>query len=517
MATIASLPPELIENVASHLHDADDLLSLRLTNTGWNVAVRTSHLKALYESMNICRTACSLENLVKISKHQSGVNKLVRNIKVFYHTPYIHNPPSLKRDGRRGDEEGFDLAYAVYKASRNRLYHTPIRSRKSGNRARKIPVFDEQMEMNLLTTAFCNFPNLQTLELDTDSPYPFSRTQFNLYFPSLRMEYGKHIPASFRKAQLAAKGILEYTYTPHADYNLTPPFTALVLSGCSKVRTIRQVYDGILGMHMDWFLRSENQVTKLTPLCASLKILELTVVTPDFPDEMNSGANNNKGFYSWVETAGQKLEQLKITFQHYNLYTDRDYDLYAMILDLPTTLKLPSLKRLHIDWMVLTIDRMIDFLQSVAGTLEELELGFCLAKNPKYDWWRLLRVLNSGFDKMQKFSLFVTQESVSPQEFHLPDILVTGNWALQDAIWTVRTPTFPSGIEYGSSHHSRAGVEASKRIGEELMKHTEEDSFWESITEGNWKADNIVNWMWPGPQLIAMKGPEKGVSLGSFD
>ncbi|KAK6539411.1 hypothetical protein TWF694_009636 [Orbilia ellipsospora] len=486
MAKITSLPPELLAHVASYIDDADDLLSLRLTNCDLNVAARTCHLKALYESVNICIAFRSLENLVEISKHPSGVNRLVRNIKLFSHAPYIRSPPSLKRDGRRGDEEGFSLAHAVYKASEKKIWQLQRPGKKEE------PVLDEDMEIGLLTTAFRNFPNLRTLDLDTDNPYPLSRTQFNLFFPSLRMEHGKRIPASFRKAQIACKGI--FTYASH--YNFMAPMTAAVMSDCSKISTIRQIYDGILGMQMDWFLWPENQVTKSAPVFTNLKILELTV-TPDLLKGQLNSIEINKGFYSWIETVGLKLEQLKVIFQYYGSYKDRSHDMYSTALDIPTTLSLPRLKRLHLDWMVFKVEKMIGFLQNVASTLEELELGFCLTANPKNDWWRLLKALNTGFDKMQKFDVFITQEDVSVQPFFLPDILVRGNWASRKATCWVRTPTFPSWIEGGSSNHSRPAVETLKNISEELTKNTEEDSFWESMTEGNWKAEHIIHWEWP--------------------
>lgn len=471
MTTILCLPPELVTSIGDYLTE-DDLLAFRMTCKEFNAKGHKLHTRAIFHTRSLYYVPAGLENLLKIARHPSGANKLVKKLVISLNTPYLDLPSPFDDDPPREQP----LAGLISRMIRD--------SEASTQEVPHQRTWEE--DAALLTLALSNLPNIHTLEFEHYN-IPETRAELNLFYPSLKLRPGTRVP----------KVLTDTLRNPHfRAVNEVDKVWSHVLQASLwnnlNIETIKSQRDG-RSIQTDWFHHSPRQLSKYKETFSNLKTLQLYVYPKagyfysddgyddDYDSRRIDGPN---AAFHWISAVGKRIVDLKFSFAVYPRYSffkrGKRVETYMM----PKDFTLPNLRWLEFTNMMFKADELKAFLQTHSHTLHGIGLRNCLIEDPKQNWFEILHICYREIPDLQLFDFEPNDLSVT---FRLPCLQITGYWTKPGTWCEVYSLS-----NHGDSRRSPSRQEiADKNIQEELEKNPENaENFWSSISDGDWCGDD---------------------------
>ncbi|KAK6530610.1 hypothetical protein TWF281_007450 [Arthrobotrys megalospora] len=432
MAPVRSLPSEISDAISEEL-DEDDLLALRMTCRTLNAKAREIHLNFIYRCRRVFLIPTSLENLVKISKHSSGVNLRVRHVQISILSP-------CSRGSRNWP---INWPIEMFEQTENR--HTAeIKSTLGGIQVPSSP---------------CVLKTSKSSDKDGD----LVRSDVNLFHPSLGLAPGKYLLRNLVNAGAFISGSLKGAYEQAWDIAIS----AVTASGISTIETNETTGtpDGRGIVPFEWFSFSPQDLLPFRSAFHNLRNLEISLNVPQAKYEYW----NSQPLYRWFDAVGTSLVELKLSSD------------YFAGISLPMAVGLPKLRRLTLEQGYLNLDSLTEFSDRCRDTLEELNFLKCNMENPKKSWFMLMKHFMQGPGRLQQLR-FISYKPLDDDmeldlEYILPDLEIRGSLASRESECTVTCSLDEENV-------------AIKFIAKELEAHEGEDEFWESLTDGMWRPEN---------------------------
>ncbi|KAK6495976.1 hypothetical protein TWF481_003021 [Arthrobotrys musiformis] len=455
MTPVTSLPSEIFDVISEDLGE-DDLLALRMTCKTLNAKAREAHLNSIYRCRRVFLIPTSLENLVKISKHSSGVNLRVRHVQISILSPYsrgfrnwlINGPIEMFEQTENGQSAEIESTLVAMEGI---------------SAAQSPEVGCREEHKSLLALAFSKFPNLRTLRIG-ERDGDLVRSEVNLFYPSLGLVPGNYLPRNLVNAGAFLLGSLKGAYEQAWDIAIS----AVTASGIPTIEIIETMGtpDGGGIVPFGWFSFSPQDLSHFRSAFHNLRSLQITLNVPQAKYENW----NSQPLHEWLNVVGTNVVELKLSSD------------YFAGISLPMVVGLPKLRRLTFEQGYLNLDSLIEFSDRRRDTLEELNFLKCNMENPKKSWFMLMKRLMQGPRRLQRLR-FISYKPFDDDmeldlEYILPDLEVRGSLASRESECKVTCPLDEENAEI-------------KFIAKELEAHEGEDGFWESLTDGMWRPENI--------------------------
>ncbi|KAK6496085.1 hypothetical protein TWF481_002109 [Arthrobotrys musiformis] len=508
MAPILSIPYDIFIIFGEYVDDEDDFLALRMTCKEFNEKFREFHLKSIYASRRLFYAPQSFENLLKISKHPSGINKLVRDLTICWATPYYklnsgrdHLVLEIIGSAHTHNEEFDDIRDLIFDIAK-----LAVKGMKDIQKFQK-----SGKEAEILSSALKNLPNLRSIQIHRDRRQweSFSRSEINLFFPGLEMTPGKRLPKIpkaigygghtyvLRGMELVA-GPLHMERPAKSFWQL--PLSSILLSeitylemvSCSPMDSNCHAASGS-GVHMEFFDMSPDQLASFKVALGNLKSLKLEIGTlrdayEGRPERM---ADLNAKFCDWLEAVGSNLEELSL---RRGFCSDSIRHAHTF----PTKSGLPKLKRLSLKLVAMYRLNLQQFLDKSKTELRELRIEYCTLEHddhPTTRWYTVLQYLNENCERLQKLFLDpffeddvdLDENSISDDietpSFKLPLLhaKTTGDSIFRSCFWNISFPP-PDSIPYT----------AFKPIGEILRRPLTAEGFWDLASDRKWRFHEFI-------------------------
>ncbi|KAF3181832.1 hypothetical protein TWF225_006869 [Orbilia oligospora] len=475
---VLSVPPEIFDIFSDYIDDEDDFLALRMVCQDFNAKFREAHLKCIYGVRRLFYALESFENLLKISRHPSGMNKYVRQIDICWSTPYYHfiggdqfvNEVEANANGEF--DEIRDMVLAI----------TNLAGQKA-DEVLKLQLSDE--EITFFSLALTGFPHLRTINVEQAifEMKPFSRSEFNLLFPGVGMAPGKHLHHLLKHNRLKSSffhGTRLMEDEPSNGFFWKLPIHSLLASGVTHLQTL--AFNNSTGLQSDAFDLSAYSLPQFKATFANLKSLKF------YMGGFNSGSDDdqriNATFGGWLETIGSNLEELLLEskrFYHWNR---------AVVL--PVNIGLPRLKKLTLDHFVGSTSNLGQFLNTCKSQLQYLVILNTMFESPEVsEWYMLLQYLKENCIRLQEMELRPSVLEFIEIQYRndivtgiLPSFLakVTKNSIFDECDWTVVYPSVKPGVV----------VEERRRINDAIGRFSNAEDFWDSVTEGKWRSQEFL-------------------------
>ncbi|EPS35401.1 hypothetical protein H072_11249 [Dactylellina haptotyla CBS 200.50] len=468
MASLCSLPLELAHEVGRFIDDSDDFLALRMTCRRLNTKFFDDHLDSLYGYRRVFLVPESMENLVKISRHPSGVNSRVKELLISYSSPYFNlqpidqaqDEPGMEENSEVVDERHFAISEEINHISRE--YETAPRNRYTRG--------DESI---LLTLAWSNLPNIRSLQIHFgrfEGPmryYQCSRAEINYFFPSLGFAPGHRLPSDLLDGY--------YVSQPFFKGGDSGEWTSLVspilFSGLSNLQEFTVFNQGkeLSPLYMYQFQMGSQRQELFVTLFKNLTFLKLTLLyNVNFGGVGPHLEHPYSKFPLWLESIGGNLKSLDL---------DNDNETGRQeVLIFPTVKGLPRLKSLTLLGFNLHLENTIKFIARCKDGLEDLTLIRCtLPESSNWlpessSWTELLRhICENGKNlKLDRFYLYIQSMKYDAQPWHPVfngglALGVDGGWQEVDALCKV---------------HCEGGGECYFDLKSHLNTHGDWDDFW---------------------------------------
>ncbi|KAF3914358.1 hypothetical protein AA313_de0209277 [Arthrobotrys entomopaga] len=470
---IFTLSTDLIVQLAREL-DEDDLLALRTTCKQLNYKAREVHLGSLYHTRSVFFVPASLENLLKVATHPSGVNSRVRHIRICPASPYI-NP---ERDVRKkleeqaknetpGDEGPMPAGFVL------KMYE---QSKNEWPEVKYMQTWD--LAANMLAVAFSNLPNIQTIQFDWKKAHSVTRSEFNLLYPSVGLAPGKRLPPDLVNAISTYVIPLDYKHSGY--WNIVT--NAALIAGLSKLEKISDI--GLFGdgVPLSWFIMPQSRLTKMGAAFSSLRVLHLTfsdgerrnraVIINPRPVGVNL---SRQTLCKWVESVGSSIEELRL----------EDMTSSARYEDGSPLPVLSKITKLELVGLALKAESFKELLEASQSSLNDIVFSQCLLENPKVEWVEILRELKAKCPRLTKLSV-VMKGQWRRREERFPDIEFRGgdqiNLSSEKATCLV-TP----GVQERSEFFHRTVHTLQKNLAKLLDQHKEPEQFWDALTDRKWR------------------------------
>ncbi|KAK6496120.1 hypothetical protein TWF481_002143 [Arthrobotrys musiformis] len=481
MATLFDLPNELIDEIGAQF-DEDDWLALRMTSHQLNAKFREYHLDSKYSHRRVFVIRHSIENLVKIAQHPSGVNLRVRHLEISFMSPYLSKfadltksvlqsydteeceAPSNVRYGDMGSKS--DLASILLE----------MKQRADQNHTRKNEI---PLEITFIQTslkeALLDLPNLEGICFRLDSEkLELTRSELNLFYPCLNSMPGNRFPGRFYADRLSC--IDTFIDMACEGWNCILSTTCAVPKPSLHYFTLDQKYS--------IYSCTEGSIFPMKSAFPNLKVLKVAL-------DVTRGLNESweTEFPEWVGSANTKIEELDLEFSGGLL------DIQLKTLPFPEIHTLPGLKRLSLEYLRLDADKFGSFLSYSQGSLRELTLRYIAVQDPKDSCFSIIKILNNGF-RLRLFELVLEGYGYGPvldfpddsesdaetnmPEYLLPNIRVVGDWSSNSTFCEVK------------GWAPLKNYSLKKDLREEISKHDSPDEFWNSITDGNWADSDVL-------------------------
>ncbi|KAK6527454.1 hypothetical protein TWF694_004443 [Orbilia ellipsospora] len=466
---IFTLSTDLIVHLAREL-DEDDLLALRTTCKELNYKAREVHLGSLYHTRSVFFVPASLENLLKVATHISGVNSRVRHIRICPASPYI-NP---ERDVRKKleeqakneipGEEGPMPAGLVLK-----MYE---QSKNEWPEVKYMQTWD--LAANMLAVAFSNLPNIQTIQFDWKKAHSMTRSEFNLLYPSVGLLPGKRLPADLVNAISTYVIPLDYKHSGY--WNIVT--NAALIAGLSKLEKISDI--GLFGdgVPLSWFIMPQSRLTKMGTAFSSLRILHLTFSDGERRNRAGiinprpTGTMSRQTLCKWVESVGSSIEELRL----------EDMTSSARYEDGSPLPVLRKLKLLELVGLALKAESFKEAIEASQSSLNDIMFSQCLLENPKAEWVEILRDIKAKCQKLTKLNV-VMKGQWRRREERFPDIDYRGEDLNSEKSFCLITP----GVQERSEFFHRSVHTLQKNLGNLLDQHKEPEQFWDALTDRKWR------------------------------
>lgn len=410
MASLAELPVDIIYHICKEL-DADDFLALRRLSKQCNEVFKDLHLSSLYKTRVLYLIPVGLENLFKIATHPSGMNKLVQNIEIRVQAPYYklwelqgtlqafskHKNWKkifvlLKHIVDTGDESEFDVDYII-----RFKYQTAI-----------------------LTGAFAKFPNLQKITVVEAGGFPgrSERHYLNLLYPRFGFAPGTRVPLwvdeflrwkSTSSDRADAEPDDEEEEEGNGQYVVPSVLDALVF-GTTSITALQdyalQTPISYFNMHLPQLRNHQTSFSRLKTLFISLNLEGCGwAKSPYSPVEKYGNP-----FFTWLNAIGESLETIDLCYETetdwpYRPERDRWDEGYAPPDSLsPPVLRLPRIRNLTLRSVYLVLEPFIETIRNIGGTLEVLDIRYCVLQSTASDLFHILNGLNQhNSGKLKRF------------------------------------------------------------------------------------------------------------------
>ncbi|KAK6522337.1 hypothetical protein TWF281_002903 [Arthrobotrys megalospora] len=482
MASILSIPFDLIALFSEYIDDEDDFLALRMTCKDFNATFHKPHLKSIYHSRRLFYAPQSFENLLKISRHPSGVSKYVRELLICWGTPY-HNVS-------RGHDRFIDRVEVNENGEYDEIRDTVLEiARIAGDEADEVPKFQNSgEEIAYLGFALAGFSNLRSIHIETRKQYwhPFSRSELNLFFPKAGLAPGKRLHNVLKENVLELCGVPLLVDEPLPWFFWKLPLSSILLSGITHLESLscNPIGYNSGGFPMTWFDFLPHQLSLFKSVFANLKVLK--IVIGDATSWMSTTERDirlESKFCDWLEAVGSNLEELC-------LERDGGGGNSRITHLFPVKTGLPKLKRLSLLWIAISRSNFEQFLDKCKAGLQQLSIKKCaLEDDPIIQCYSMLQYLRGNCLHIQEFTLEVADFRDHLDTSDLPDselippyleVNTTENSVFGDCDWEVTTiPALTCG------YTTPYPVGKALRLG--LCAH----SFWDLITDENWGRDIV--------------------------
>ncbi|KAK6342316.1 hypothetical protein TWF718_007719 [Orbilia javanica] len=470
---IFSLSPDLIVQLSKEL-DEDDLLALRMTCKELNFKVKELHLDALYSTRTVYFIPVSLENLLKVAKHPSGINKRVRSLRICPTSPYINPEREVRRKLEEQAKNEKPGSYGIMPASLVLKMYEQSKSEWPG--VQHMHKWD--LVPNMLTLAFMNFPNIQSIEFEWRRNHRVTRSEFALLYPTVGLGPGQRLISELVNAMTVYSIPLEYKHVAYWNYTMNAAVTA-------GISTLEKISDSGLfsdGIPLAWFTTPPLQLQRMQTTLSNLRVLHVSYTEHDRrtrtlplpppggpPPPVPTGRRN---FCKWIESMAGTIEKLRL--EDLSSSANR----YADGCPLPA---LPRLKNVELAGMSLKVEALKAFIEPCKDKLRDIFLSQCMLENPKEEWFEILKVIRecNGLSKFQ-----IVQRGQWRKTERFPDIEAYGDWMSGKAQCQILPSTQErhGGYAYNGGSHF-----LNKNLAHELDTHQEAEDFWDSITNHKWK------------------------------
>ncbi|KAK6542422.1 hypothetical protein TWF694_006377 [Orbilia ellipsospora] len=461
MPAIASLPAELIDQIGSYLI-SDDLLALRMTCNSLDALARESHLDSLYRVRTLYPVPASLENLIKISQHPSGVNERVRHLVISVSSPHVlFEDPCAVRN------------FAAEGPARSKILKA-IKTHSEAHKDESATVSRNEGYTYLFTTALLNLPNICKISFKQE--LELKRHEFNLFYSSLGLKPGKRLP---RIIDLALVDFLDLSSTYKNWWKSL--ISAVQLSGLSKLTEIRGHLDNVaLAADIFQTIPISAFATK-PPNFSSLKVLEMQIKAPS----REAKQDWNSSFCSWLEIWGVNVVDLRLMGQLFD----------GITFCLPENKALARLQKLKLHGCYFDLENFQRFVTLSGRKMKELVFKSCSFEDDKNDWFQILKQIRKECLHLQYFSFLPVNkyeerwdssdedEDEGYDKYVLPALEVKGLWKLNDTMCKVTMET--------AEELAKCRLRP-KHIGLELDKALTAKEFWDSMTNRFWDNPNLI-------------------------
>ncbi|KAK6527576.1 hypothetical protein TWF694_004560 [Orbilia ellipsospora] len=528
MANIASMPYDVVHEITKLLHDPDDLLALRMTCHALSEKAKERHLTLMYQTRTIYPVLFSYQNLVKISRHPSGVNSRVKHIQFSMSTPcgqIIQSRPQWESSNASSQADGsLEIITTVAKFAKEHGESDPRTTKRLGY-------------YNLLTSAFANLPNLETIGFS--KPKRLTRSEFNLFHPTLRFGPGTRIPKV--PFDVGALGIAGYSGGNKSIWKMI--MFACHASGMTSLRTIQDPQT-LCSIETSWFESCPMTYLAPSPPNFPLSTLQLKIYFNTDLHRRGGWCKDRSGWgreqresdvdsvdghdpelrhspawsinlCRWFGHFAGFLTELKLT----DFNTATRYKIDTLF---PVSCMFPMLKKLIINTIPLAFENFKAFLPQTGKNLRELEIiesGICLEQ---HEWFEIFKIIRDECPQVQVFKFLLDndkgtnfgnlklEENGHPPLYLLPNIEVIGLWGSGYSKYKIKFGSYESTEE--------EWVIGFKDIGKELGALGGE-LFWHSITEGLWRNNRILDGLIKNWRQIRVRNSEWKVSedLESWD
>ncbi|KAK6502603.1 hypothetical protein TWF506_003183 [Arthrobotrys conoides] len=297
---------------SEYIDDEDDFLALRMACHDFNAKFREAHLKCIYGVRRLFYASESFENLLKISRHPSGMNKYVRRIDICWSTPYYNY--------RAGRDQFVDQVRTNFLGKFSDIKEIALEISDIADRKAKevVKLQESNEETALLSLALTGFSNLRSMIMarDLTGLEPLSRSELNLFFPKVGLAPGIRLHSLLKdKSLLSYHGFLYGLQTlgealePQLDlkYDLfwKLPIVSLVLSRVTHIETL--IFHSSDLSNTSFFDVSNHRLSQFKTTFANLKTLKIQSI------EVDSAGRDyllKARFGDWLEAIGSNLQTL---------------------------------------------------------------------------------------------------------------------------------------------------------------------------------------------------------------
>ncbi|KAF3930126.1 hypothetical protein ABW19_dt0207521 [Dactylella cylindrospora] len=371
METLTALPFELTSEISSYLEDQDDFLALRMTCKNLNAKLKEVHLNSIYRCRVVRYHPVSLQNLIKISQHPSGMNLRVKKLIITTDSIIITG----KFKSNLSSYQAWKDSWVIPEGGTHwREFLESLTSPSEPIPQSEHYVKSKAVEL-ALSVAFANLPNVEFMECPNYPINLMTRSDFNLFLPSYGLGPGTH----FKDAkQDLPKSIQAGTpLNTSMDYQAPEVFEKSLLMGMRHKLGLRSLKCScsMVGTPLSWFQYSDEEMLQFQTAFGNIRTLEIRLESTTFIDHAHAKHAQRVGkFFQWVEAVGGKAEELAIskTFPPENadsLYFPDD-------VSIPQDLKVPNLRSLILRDFALDMNDLKSFLKR-NPQLDELLILSC--------------------------------------------------------------------------------------------------------------------------------------------
>ncbi|KAK6496124.1 hypothetical protein TWF481_002147 [Arthrobotrys musiformis] len=484
-ALILSVPLEILNLFSEFIHEEDDFLALRMTCHSFNTNFREAHHKSIYSVRRLFYCLESFENLLKVSRHPSGMNKYVRRIEISASTPYDYiarGSQFVDRVDANPNGEFDDIRDTILQIAD--ISHIKTKEAAKFRKSGEVVAF--------LTLALAGFPKLQSIymerNLQSGNFKRFSRSELNLFFPTVGFSFEKGLRRTLMTFQLNStysRGTWLLGSEPSSVYFWNLPVSSLILSGASDLESLTCGHKNC-NFKMDVFDVSPNRLSQMTTTLGNLRILKLQLGGIRRPEPEEETRLNTK-FSDWLETIGSNIQVLELERNALEYH-------YGPVLILPTKTGLPKLTKLTLNDTLISRSNLEQFLDTCKTQLEYIKIHKLIFQNGEVEslqWYLLLQYLKENCPRLREAcfqpSSFEDLKVVST--FHQFDQLIPDLSAK-----TTERSIF-DGCGWKVSYFAtcaRPLFEEVRPVGDALSLFQDAEAFWNSITDRKWRDEEFI-------------------------